>query len=76
MSGIKVVAAVAVSALALLLTGCEPAREHIVDTVEPMSTASDGVKMAPESEQPAPLAPPTATETATETAAQPNTRTQ
>jgi hypothetical protein len=63
-----------VSLMALMLIGCEPARENIVDTVEPMSTAPEGVKMAPESEESVP--PPTATETATETAAQPNTRTQ
>lgn len=70
----RIVLALAVSVAALTLTGCEPARENIVDTVEPMSTASEGVKMAPSTE-PVPLSP-TTTETAMETAAQPSTRTQ
>ena len=67
----------AMFAIALTVIACEPARENIVDTVEPMSTASEGVTMAPESEAPATATSvPTATDTATETAAQPTTRTQ
>lgn len=64
----------AASGIALLLAACEPARENIVDTVEPLQTSTDAVKEAPGTEHEAP--PVTATETATETAAQPATRTQ
>ncbi|HSN68476.1 MAG TPA: hypothetical protein VLV48_04485 [Thermoanaerobaculia bacterium] len=64
----------AASGIALLFTACEPARENIVDTVEPLETSTDAVKDAPGTEHEAP--PATATETATETAPQPATRTQ
>jgi hypothetical protein len=68
----------------LALAACEPAREQIVDTVEPLSTAAEEVKMAPATGETAASTDPsmagdpapTTTETALETAAQPNTRTQ
>ena len=75
MKGNKTAATIlAASGIAVLLTACEPARENIVDTVEPMQTSTDAVKEAPGTEHEAP--PVTATETATETAPQPTTRTQ
>lgn len=64
----------ATSGFAILLTACEPARENIVDTVEPLETSTEAVKEAPGTEHES--APVTATETATETAPQPATRTQ
>jgi hypothetical protein len=76
---------IAAAAVAALFAACEPARENIVDTAEPMQTdapaAHEGVKEAPATGTdvaPAPgdTAIPTATETASETAAQPTTRTQ
>ena len=76
--------AISLLAATLALAACEPARDQIVDTVEPMSTAAEDVKMAPSTEEtststdPAMAGDPapTTTETAMETAAQQNTRTQ
>lgn len=65
----RVWAALGASGIALMLLGCEPARENIVDTVEPMSTASEDGEMAPGTEEASPTesSAPTATETATQT---------